>query len=184
MESVSEQLIMQFKAMADPVRLRLVALCSHGECSVSELTEVLGLSQPRASQHLKILCAAGLLERFRDGHFVFYRVARRGPHAANRRRLLELIPADEPAFDSDLVRLRSLRSAVSDGARAAEDRALYRALVELSVTAPIGDLLDIGCGHGGILKLLASRARRAANPNGASSGPMPRCGDRAPRSTW
>jgi ubiquinone/menaquinone biosynthesis C-methylase UbiE len=40
------------------------------------------------------------------------------------------------------------------------DRALHKALVELTVTAPLGDLLDVGCGHGRILKLLASRARR------------------------
>ena len=81
MENETEQLIAQLKALADPARLRMVALCAQGECSVSELTDVLGHSQPRVSQHLKQLCAAGLLERFRDGHFVYYRVATRGDGA-------------------------------------------------------------------------------------------------------
>lgn len=161
MKPASQQLIAQFKALADPVRLRLLALCAQGECSVSELTEVLQLSQPRISQHLKTLVDAALLERFRDGHFVYYRVRARGAAAATRRRLLELLPDDEPDFAADLERLRALRGAQASAAAGDDDRALHRALVELTVAAPIGDLIDIGCGHGRILKLLASRARRA-----------------------
>ncbi len=53
-----DQLISQFKALADPVRLRIVALCARVECSVSELTKVMSQSQPRISQHLKQLCEA------------------------------------------------------------------------------------------------------------------------------
>ena len=70
----TDRLLSQFKALADPIKVRLVTLCAIGECSVSELTQVTGQSQPRISQHLKQLCAADLLERFRDGHFVYYRV--------------------------------------------------------------------------------------------------------------
>ena len=163
MESDTEQLIAQFKALADPVRLRIVALCAQGECSVSELTEVLGHSQPRVSQHLKQLCAAGLLERFRDGHFVYYRVATRGDDAALRRRLLSLMPAGDPACRQDNEKLRALRGAreVTTPGTATHDRPLHRALVALTVAAPLGDLVDIGCGQGRILKLLATRARRA-----------------------
>ena len=163
MENESEQLIAQFKALADPVRLRIVALCAQGECSVSELTDVLGHSQPRVSQHLKQLCAAGLLERFRDGHFVYYRVAARGDGAALRRRLLSLIPDRDPVFgkDSDKIRtLRGMRNVTAAGATT-HDRPLHRALVALTVAEPLGDLVDIGCGQGRILKLLATRARRA-----------------------
>lgn len=159
----AEQLVLPMKALADPVRLRIVVLCAQGECSVSELTQVLGLSQPRVSQHLKQLCDAGLLERFRDGHFVYYRVLSGGRQGALRRKLLGLIPMDDPGFVEDSARLRSLRgtgvaSAEEQGTR---NRSLHRSLVELTVAAPIGDLVDIGCGHGRILKLLASRARRA-----------------------
>lgn len=160
----SEQLIAQFKALADPVRMRIVALCAHGECSVSELTRVLAHSQPRVSQHLKQLCDAELLERFRDGQFAYYRVPLHGGQAQARRQLLALLPDDEPAFDRDIDRLRELRGIQETvpviAADDADSRRLHRALVELTVAAPLGDLLDIGSGQGRILKLLASRAHR------------------------
>ncbi len=158
-----EQLVAQLKALADPGRLRIVMLCAQGECSVSELTRVLGLSQPRVSQHLKQLCDVGLLERFRDGHFVYCRLHTGGRQAALRRKLLALVPADDASFANDIEGLRRLRSAGIDDAddRDTGNRSLHRALVELTVAAPVGDLVDIGSGHGRILKLLASRARRA-----------------------
>lgn len=164
MQTSTEQLLSQLKALADPVRLRLVALCRQGECAVSELTEVLQQSQPRVSQHLKQLVDAGLLERFRDGKRVYYRV--RSVQHGTTRRVLDLVPGDEPLIAADAAQLRRLRG-VRIGARAeapAEpdtDRALHRALLDLTVAAPLGDLLDIGCGRGRMLKLLASRANRA-----------------------
>jgi ArsR family transcriptional regulator len=163
MEGGSTSLIAQLKALADPVRLRIVALCAQGECSVSELTEVLRQSQPRVSQHLKQLCAADLLERFRDGHFVYYRVATRGDGAALRRQLLALIPDSDAEFTKDSDKLRAIRRARTEGATdsSSHDRPLHRALVALTVATPLGDLVDIGCGQGRILKLLATRARRA-----------------------
>lgn len=163
MDHSIDVLVAQLKALAEPVRLRIVMLCAQGECSVSELTQILGLSQPRVSQHLKQLCDAELLERFRDGHFVYYRVLSGGRHAALRRKLLGLVPADDASFVDDTARLRALRGIViaSVDEQGRHNRPLHRALVELTVAAPIGDLVDIGCGHGRILKLLASRARRA-----------------------
>jgi ArsR family transcriptional regulator len=163
MEPATSRLLLQFKALADPIRVRLVALCGLAECSVSELTKVTGQSQPRISQHLKQLCSVHLLERFKDGHFVYYRVPTDGDGAATRRNLLALLPDGEPRFEKDVSTLRKIRArggnvtiTVSD-----RDRSLHRALVELTVAAPLGDLLDIGCGQGRILKLLASRAHRA-----------------------
>jgi ArsR family transcriptional regulator len=74
-----------------------------------------------------------------------------------------LIPANDTAFAEDISRLRALRGTgiVALDEQDMDSRSLHRALVELTVAAPIGDLVDIGCGHGRILKLLASRARRA-----------------------
>ena len=162
MKASTDSLLNQFKALADPVRVRLVALCGVAECSVSELTHVTGLSQPRVSQHLKQLIAEDLLERFRDGHFVFYRVPSNGEHAPARRRLLALLPDDEPEFARDVEKLRKLRAEGESAplVESGDERLLHKAFVELTVAAPLGDLLDIGCGQGRILKLLASRANR------------------------
>lgn len=160
MKASTASLLAQFKTLADPVRARLVALCRATECSVSELTEVTGQSQPRISQHLKQLCDVDLLERFKDGHFVYYRVQNQGIASAERRRLLALLPDDEPQFEKDLGKLRLLRSDTTTLEPTDADRSLYRALVELTVSQPLGDLLDIGCGQGRVLKLLASRAHR------------------------
>jgi ArsR family transcriptional regulator len=161
MSSVIAQLLDHFKALADPVRLRLFVLCASAECSVSELKEVTGLSQPRVSQHLKQLTEAGLIERFRDGQFVYYRVGTEGKAAVERRRLLALIPPDEVEFTQDLEKLMALRGQGFVNAADSGDRALNRALVELTMSAPLGNLLDIGSGEGRVLTLLASRAHRA-----------------------
>ena len=159
-------LLQRLKTLGDLTRLRLVALCCQGECSVSELTSIIGQSQPRISQKLKLLCEAGLLRRFRDGKRVFYRVPASGAREESLRQLLELIPGDDPLFIEDLKQIRRLRglgmSEVAPGKESElADRAIHKALLELTVTTPVGDLLDIGCGRGSILKLLASRARRA-----------------------
>jgi DNA-binding transcriptional ArsR family regulator len=162
----SKLLVQRLKAMADPTRLRLLAICRHGECSVSELATVIGQSQPRTSQHLKQLCEARLVDRFRDGKRVFYRIRLRGESADTRRQLLDLIPATQADFEQDLARLRSIRGESVDEQEVNAgteliNRTVYRALLDLTVTAPIGDLLDIGCGRGSLLKLLAPRASRA-----------------------
>jgi DNA-binding transcriptional ArsR family regulator len=61
----------RFQALADPTRLRIVALLRLMELSVGELAQVLGQSQPRVSRHLKILADAGILERRKEGSWVF-----------------------------------------------------------------------------------------------------------------
>ena len=166
MSTRPEQLIQQLKTLADLTRMRLIALCRQGECSVSELTEVIGQSQPRISQHLRALCDSELLLRHRDGKRVFYRVPQRVDDAALRKQLLALIPVDDRVFVDDwqlLLELRGEHLGPSSHANPIDDadRAIYRAIIDLTVTAPIGSLLDIGCGRGQILKLLASRATRA-----------------------
>lgn len=166
MKPRTTQLIQQLKILGDPTRLRLTALCRRGECSVSELTRVIGQSQPRISQQLKALCEAAILTRFRDGKRVFYRVPRHRDASPALKQLLDLIPDDDPVFEADWNLLQQGRGQrIGDVALERQDesaqRALHRAILDLTVTAPVGDLLDVGCGRGSILKLLASRANRA-----------------------
>jgi len=166
MKRQTELLVQQLKTLGDPTRLRLTALCRRGECSVSELTHIIGQSQPRISQQLKALCEAGLLTRFRDGKRVFYRVSRIRDVSPGLMQLLTLIPDNDPIFESDwnlLQQYRGERIGVLADDREDDTavRALHRAVLDLTMTAPVGDLLDVGCGRGAILKLLASRTNRA-----------------------
>src|ERR1044071_7120102 len=69
------ELLGALRAAAEPSRLRLLVLCARGELTVTELAQILGQSQPRVSRHLKLLCEAGLLDRTREGSWVFYRLS-------------------------------------------------------------------------------------------------------------
>jgi DNA-binding transcriptional ArsR family regulator len=68
-------LLAALRAAAEPTRLRIIALLSGGELTVTELVESLGQSQPRVSRHLKILAEARILTRYREGSLVFLRLA-------------------------------------------------------------------------------------------------------------
>jgi DNA-binding transcriptional ArsR family regulator/protein-L-isoaspartate O-methyltransferase len=169
------------KAAADPTRLRLLALLAGGEATVGELVEVLGQSQPRVSRHLRLLTAARLMSHFRDGHWVYYRLA---PEAVESftRPILDLARAGDAQLADDLARLATLRRrregaalAMRDGPRplvaAASGRpaeAVLRAGLEETLGAgPLGDVLDIGTGSGTVLRLLGARARSAVGIDAA-----------------
>ncbi|MDP7546088.1 MAG: metalloregulator ArsR/SmtB family transcription factor, partial [Alphaproteobacteria bacterium] len=87
-----ELLLQGLRAAAEPTRLRLLALCAHAELTVTELTQILGQSQPRVSRHLKLLCEAGLLERHREGTWAYYRLADASECAHLARTLVDLVP--------------------------------------------------------------------------------------------
>ncbi len=172
-----DELLGGLRAAAEPTRLRLLALCASGELTVGELTEILGQSQPRVSRHLKLLCEAGLLDRFREGSHVFHRLAEARHQGALAHRLIELLPRQDDALRLDRERLAAIRrrreTAAADYFRASaarwdEIRALYvddgdieRQLLRLVPANGTGDLLDIGTGTGRVLELLARRVRRA-----------------------
>jgi ArsR family transcriptional regulator, arsenate/arsenite/antimonite-responsive transcriptional repressor len=76
-QAQAEQIVPLLKAVADPVRLRLMSLvASHagGEACVCDLNDAFDLSQPTISHHLKVLHEAGLLDREKRGVWVYYRV--------------------------------------------------------------------------------------------------------------
>jgi ArsR family transcriptional regulator len=168
-----ETLLNGLRAAAEPSRLRLLVLCSQGEWTVTELTQVLGQSQPRISRHLKLLAEAGLLERFREGSWVFYRRAQRGPGARLARNLCRMLPPEDAELALDRQRLAAVRSARQDQAAqyfAAQARRwdqvrslhLDEAKVESALREVFGDppprsLLDIGTGTGRVLQLMAPR---------------------------
>src|SRR5579872_348115 len=102
-------LIAMLRAAGDPTRLRLLLLLRQAELTVSELIEIVGQSQPRVSRHLKLLGEAGLLERFKEGSWVFYRAADRGKGAELGAALAHL--ADPGLLETDRLRLSHVRKA-------------------------------------------------------------------------
>lgn len=72
-----------FRAVGEETRLRIMTLLLRGELTVTEITQILGQSQPRVSRHLKILTDAGLIEKFREGSWMFYRLVQPRPEATD-----------------------------------------------------------------------------------------------------
>jgi ArsR family transcriptional regulator len=165
------------RAAAEPTRLRLLALLSQSELTVTELVDIVGQSQPRLSRHIKLLCDAGLLERAPEGAHVFLRLSAGDGVGGLARALLNFIPELDPVLALDRQRLAAIRQsrAVTADAwfrrHAAEwDRIRSLHIPEPEVEAAIrkllprrrvGDLLDIGTGTGRMLRLCAAAADRA-----------------------
>ncbi|MFK7892493.1 MAG: ArsR/SmtB family transcription factor [Granulosicoccus sp.] len=171
-----EELLAGLRAAGEQTRLRLLALCAHGELSVTELTHILGQSQPRVSRHLKLLVEAGLLTRFREGSLVFYRLAEQESTAFLARTLIDLLPTEDPTLNRDLVRLekiREKRTAIAENyfrenagqwdkirALHVPENEVERSLLETVGADRIGSFLDIGTGTGRILELFAPQIER------------------------
>lgn len=169
-----EELLTGLRAAGEPTRLRLLAILARSELTVTELTQILRQSQPRVSRHLKLMCEAGLLDRFREGSWVFYRRAHAGAGARLAGLLTGLIPASDPTIARDLERLEAVRAGRAE--RAAEFfranaeqwnriRSLYvpeaeveAALLDLGARHKVGTLVDLGTGTGRILELVGPQA--------------------------
>jgi len=168
----------RFQALADPTRLRIVALLRLMELSVGELAHVLGQSQPRVSRHLKILADAGVLERRKEGSWVFLTLAQ----AERVEPLFNLVDewadaATAALFESDAGRTESIRA---DRAEAAnryfaghaeiwdQIRSLHvaeseveRAIADTLGNRSLGRLVDIGTGTGRMIELFGPRSSQA-----------------------
>jgi len=177
MAALSQQMCVNvLKAMAEPTRLRVLALLAYGELNVKDLTRVLGQSQPRISRHLKLLCEAGLVERAPEGSWVYFRLSEQPVGSGLAHLVLNAVDANDPVFLRDRARaeaLRAEREAIAQAyfqAHAKEwdtIRALHvaEASVEGAIAAaldgePLGFVIDLGTGTGRMLELLAARYRR------------------------
>jgi SAM-dependent methyltransferase len=169
-----ESLLANLRAVAEPTRLRLLALAARGSFCVMEFTEILGQSQPRLSRHLKLLCDRGLLDRVREGANVWFALPQ-GDEGALARDLIARLPTTDAILESDrrqAARVLAERARVASesfrgkGADWDEMRALELpaqkvedALLGLVPEDEPGSLLDIGTGTGRVLELLAPRIR-------------------------
>ncbi|WP_429912418.1 ArsR/SmtB family transcription factor [Glycocaulis sp.] len=168
------ELLTKLKALGEPTRLRIVTLLLRGELTVSEIMQVLGQSQPRVSRHLKLLADAGLCERYPEGGWVFYRLARSRVGERLAALLEEMERSDDVEVARDLARLSEVRRLRAETAQkyfevAAEQWARIRGLhfseeaVEAAMLKAAGKRqfrlhLDVGTGTGRMLEIFADRA--------------------------
>ncbi|MCP8937163.1 metalloregulator ArsR/SmtB family transcription factor [Alsobacter sp. SYSU M60028] len=171
-----DALVASLRAAGEDTRLRILALLDQGELSVSDLTDILGQSQPRISRHLKLMAEAGLVVRHREGAWAFFRIADRDPAGQLARQIVGRVDPVDPVLAADRGRLAAVRSARAAVAQAYFDRhaaewdrirslhvaddVVEAAILDCIGAEPVRALLDLGTGTGRLLALLAGRAGR------------------------
>jgi ArsR family transcriptional regulator len=177
MSLTANQTVEVLRAAGEPSRLRILALLAREELAVLELCKILDQSQPRVSRHLKLLADAGLVERFPDGAWVFYRLASGGEVRSLADDILTRTDDQDPVLARDFEQLQAVRAERSsdadayfarNAARWDEIRSLYvsEAAVEAAILEAVGQeplrrLVDLGSGTGRMLTLLGPRAATA-----------------------
>ena len=181
----SEQTLDALKAIAEETRLRIVAVLRNGELTVTDLTEILGQSQPRVSRHLKLLVDAGLVVKHREGTWAFFRLTDSVPHRTLVDAAVGTVDGGDPTLEADLTRLDAVRSrravAAADYFEQIapiwdEERSLHAsadtveaAIVDVVGDIPLGRVLDVGTGTGRMLQLFGERADRAVGLDSSHS---------------
>jgi ubiquinone/menaquinone biosynthesis C-methylase UbiE len=161
------------KAAGEDTRLRILALLAEAELTVSDLTDILSQSQPRISRHLKLLAEAGLIERYREGTWAFFRMAE---HSQVGHALLAQLDTKDRIIARDRERLASVRAARAAAAQtyfrkhAAEwdrirklhvsDAAVETAIRDALEQRPFRSLLDLGTGTGRMLEMFGPQIER------------------------
>lgn len=177
MKLSAKQAVDVLRAAGEPTRLRILALLDREELAVLEICRVLDQSQPRVSRHLKLLAEAGLVERFPDGAWVFYRLTGAGRQHEVIGEVLSRIDPDDPILARDRRKLDDVQAERAEAAQAYfaenaaqwdEIRSLYVAddRVEAEVLEAAGGgrvrrLVDLGSGTGRMLTLLGPLAEHA-----------------------
>lgn len=163
------KLVDVLKAAAEPTRMRLLVLLSSGDLTVSDLTDILGQSQPRISRHLKLLTEAGLVERYQEGAWAWFRLRREGDAARLARRIIEEASTGDAVIVRDQGRLGQVRAQRAEKAMAyfsrnaqgwddlrklhVSEAEVERTLREMVGDRPVDSLLDLGTGTGRLLQL-------------------------------
>ena len=164
------------KAAGEETRLRVLALLAEAELTVSDLTDILRQSQPRISRHLKLLVEAGLVERFREGTWAFFRLAEHGGGADVARALIERLNPGDQTIARDRERLSSVRQTRAAAAQAyfrahaaewdrirklhVADEAVEDAIRTALSDKPFRSLLDLGTGTGRMLEMFGPDIER------------------------
>src|SRR6202162_5851725 len=97
------------KPAGEETPVRVLALRAEAELPVSDLTDILRQSQPRISRHLKLLAEAGLVERFREGSWAFFRLGEHGGRAELAGELVARLDSGDATIAPDRERLAAVR---------------------------------------------------------------------------
>jgi ubiquinone/menaquinone biosynthesis C-methylase UbiE/DNA-binding transcriptional ArsR family regulator len=159
------------KAAAEPSRLRILALLSRGDLTVSDLTAILGQSQPRVSRHLKLLHEAGLINRYQEGAWAYFGLSDEAVRGEITRALIARLDNADPLLERDLERLSTVKSQRREKAAAyfsanaeswdrirllhVSESAVEAALKRIVGKTPFQGMLDVGTGTGRLLELFA-----------------------------
>ena len=172
-----DELLSGLRAAAEATRVRILFTLSHGEANVSELTQILGQSQPRVSRHLKLMAEAGLISRHKEGNWVLFRLREEDMGGALARSIVDLLPGADPVLAGDLARLEDIRGRRAEAAahyfrdnaaRWEQLRSLHvreedveQAMVRLAGNATIRLHVDLGTGTGAVLRRFASKVQQS-----------------------
>ncbi len=159
------------KAVAEPSRLRILALLVRGDLTVSDLTTILGQSQPRVSRHLKLLGEADLIDRYQEGAWAYFRLADNVISHNLVRGLLNAIDGSDALVERDRERLAQVKTSRQEKAAAyfsanagswdeirklhVSESAVENALLKIVGEKSFQSMLDIGTGTGRLLELFA-----------------------------
>jgi len=159
------------RAAGEPTRLRLIALLSAADLTVTDLIDILGQSQPRISRHLRLLVEAGLVERYQEGAWAWFRASEASAASGLCEAVLERLDGGDAQLQRDRQRLDAVRKRRADRAadyfarNAAEWDALRSlhvdegkveaAMLEMVGKRPFQAMLDLGTGTGRLLELFA-----------------------------
>jgi ArsR family transcriptional regulator len=159
------------KAAAESSRLRILLMLSRGDLTVSDLTDVLGQSQPRVSRHLKLLLDAGLISRYQEGSWAYFRLSDDETARETIQGIVARVDLGDATVERDLERLAEVKRRRQEralgyfSANAASwdrirslhvpDDAVEAGLRRAVGKRPFQSMLDLGTGTGRLLELFS-----------------------------
>lgn len=172
-----DQSVALLRAAGESTRLRLLALLAQTDLTVTDLIEILGQSQPRISRHLKLLTEAGLLERYQEGAWAYFRLSDHGNGTGFVQSLINNFDPEDTHIARDRERLQIIRKKRAEQAsdyfskNAGEwdklrslhidEESVEAAMLHMVGDRKIGELLDLGTGTGRVLELFSDIYEKA-----------------------
>ena len=171
-----DQTVELLKAAGEPTRLRLLHLLQQSDLTVSDLVDILGQSQPRISRHLKLLTEAGLLERYQEGAWAYFRLTDQGLGSGIVNSIVEQVDPTDAQIVRDNEHMEKVRKRIAEHAAKyfsqnasqwdeirslhVDEERVEEAMREFIGAEPFEAMLDLGTGTGRLLELFSDHYER------------------------